>query len=156
MYTTRTLYVHYIYTRCVHNTAVTSVAIPHVQGKIFDAASEGFHHACPSRHACDQEIVNSIWWGKIVPLLGLTAGLVASAWMFEVAVGVGFAVAAHTTITRLRIRMFSNLVQQEAAFYDGHICTLYVHYITRTLYVHYICRRLLFTTCRDLASSAAD
>ena len=34
--------------------------------------------------------------------------------------GIGFAVAAHTTITRLRIRMFRNLAQQEAAFYDHH------------------------------------
>ena len=34
--------------------------------------------------------------------------------------GILFAVAAHTALTRLRCAMFANLMQQDMAFYDSH------------------------------------
>ena len=42
-------------------------------------------------------------------------------WALEIFVGILFAVAAHTALTRLRCAMFSNLVQQDVAFYDAHV-----------------------------------
>jgi len=56
-----------------------------------------------------------------MPWLLLVAGLYVASWVFEIFVGILFAVAAHTTLTRLRNRMFLNLVQQDIAFYDAHV-----------------------------------
>jgi hypothetical protein len=36
--------------------------------------------------------------------------------VFEVAVGILFALFAHTAVTRLRSRMFLNLIQQDIGF----------------------------------------
>ena len=47
-----------------------------------------------------------------MPWLLLVSGLYVASWVFEILVGILFAVAAHTTLTRLRNRMFLNLVQQ--------------------------------------------
>lgn len=49
----------------------------------------------------------------MVPLLGAVAALHFASWLFEVLVGTLYALAAHTALTRLRIRMFRNLVQQD-------------------------------------------
>ena len=63
---------------------VTSFATPWVQGKIYDAASDGYHRAC--HHGdCDRAVIDEAWWGQIVPLAGVVAGLMAAAWLFEVA-----------------------------------------------------------------------
>ena len=56
-----------------------------------------------------------------MPWLLLVSGLYAASWLFEILVGILFAMAAHTTLTRLRNRMFLNLVQQDIAFYDAHV-----------------------------------
>jgi hypothetical protein len=48
-------------------------------------------------------------------------GLYALSWALEVVVGILFAVAAHTALTRLRVSMFANLVAQDVAFYDKHV-----------------------------------
>ena len=55
-----------------------------------------------------------------MPWLLLVSGLYAASWLFEILVGILFAVAAHTTLTRLRNRMFLNLVQQETTPHDAH------------------------------------
>ena len=47
-------------------------------------------------------------------------GLYTVSWLFEILVGILFAVAAHTTLTRLRNRMFLNLVQQATTLRDAH------------------------------------
>merc|ERR1719210_1616137 len=39
----------------------------------------------------------------------------------EILVGILFAIAGHTTVTRLRIKLFRNLTRQEIAFYDAHV-----------------------------------
>ena len=48
------------------------------------------------------------------------AGLNLVSWTFENLVGILFALAAHTTLTRLRNRMFLNVMQQDVNFYDSH------------------------------------
>ena len=55
-----------------------------------------------------------------MPWLLLVSGLYAASWLFEILVGILFAVAAHTTLTRLRNRMFLNLVQQETPLTTPH------------------------------------
>jgi hypothetical protein len=55
-----------------------------------------------------------------MPWLLLVMGLYTVSWLFEILVGILFAVAAHTTLTRLRNRMFLNLVQQATTLRDAH------------------------------------
>ena len=57
----------------------------------------------------------------MAPLLGLLGALYGLTWLMEICVGILFAVAAHTALTRLRCAMFANLVQQDVAFYDTHV-----------------------------------
>ena len=56
-----------------------------------------------------------------MPWLGVVAGMYGLSWILENAVGILFALATHTTLTRLRTRMFLNLMQQDVAFYDAHV-----------------------------------
>ena len=89
-----------------------SFCCPWAQGRLFDTAVEAYQRHAP---------VADCFMSEIAPLLGLLGGLFASTWALECAVGILFAVAAHTTLTRLRAAMFSNLVQQDVAFYDAHV-----------------------------------
>ena len=57
---------------------------------------------------------------QIMPWLLLVSGLYVASWVFEILVGILFAVAAHTTLTRLRNRMFLNLVQQVTTLHAAH------------------------------------
>ena len=83
-----------------------------MQGRLFDAAVNAYHNHTD---------VSEAFRGEIGPLLGAMGGLYGLAWGMEVVVGILFAVAAHTALTRLRCAMFANLVQQDVAFYDAHV-----------------------------------
>ena len=89
-----------------------SFAAPFVQGKVFDAAVDAYHRGADVSHAFSHDIA---------PLLAVIGGLYGLSWLLEIAVGILFAVSAHTALTRLRCAMFSNLVQQDVSFYDSHV-----------------------------------
>lgn len=89
-----------------------SFGAPYVQGRLFDAAVNAYHNGTAS--------VADAFSEDIAPLLGVMGGLYGLTWAMEISVGILFAVAAHTALTRLRIAMFANLVQQDTAFYDRH------------------------------------
>lgn len=84
-----------------------SFAQPYVTGKLYDdviAASQSPDHTS----------------NTIMPYLLCVAGLLVFNYIGTILVGILFAVAAHTTITRLRIRMYANSMEQDSAFYDRH------------------------------------
>lgn len=54
------------------------------------------------------------------PILLLSV-LMFSSYLCEIMVGILFAICGHTTVTRLRIKLFQNLTEQEIAFYDSHV-----------------------------------
>ncbi|KAL1530114.1 hypothetical protein AB1Y20_001035 [Prymnesium parvum] len=91
----------------------SSFGTPYVQGVLFDVAVNATF--------TNGTTIDEAWDSQVLPLLGAVAGLQASTWLFEVLVGTLYALAAHTALTRLRIRMFHNLVQQDAAFFDAHV-----------------------------------
>ena len=64
--------------------------------------------------------LDRLWQRQIVPWLLAVGCLHAASWVLQVLVGISFALAAHTTLTRLRALMFRNLIQQEMGFYDLH------------------------------------
>ena len=90
----------------------TSFAAPYVQGKLFDAAVDAYHA---------KKRVDEAFAQDVAPLLAILGGLYGLSWVMEIFVGILFAVAAHTALTRLRCAMFANLVQQDVAFYDAHV-----------------------------------
>jgi hypothetical protein len=89
-----------------------SFCAPYMQGRLFDSAVE----ACQRK-----EPVDVAFKEEIVPVLLVLGGIYAATWVLECAVGILFAVAAHTALTKLRCAMFANLVQQDIAFYDSHV-----------------------------------
>lgn len=89
-----------------------SFCSPYAQGRLFDAAVDAYHRQAP---------VDAAFLKDIVPLLSVLAGLYLATWILECAVGILFAVGAHTALTRLRQATFANLVQQDVAFYDAHV-----------------------------------
>ena len=104
-------------------TSISFLA-PYLQGKLFDVAVDAYHNrtADHNRTAYDNRTdVNDAFTTQILPTLGILCGVHATTWLLEVAVGILFAVAAHTALTRLRVAMFANLVQQDVAFYDRHV-----------------------------------
>lgn len=79
---------------------------PYFQGKIVDKAISG--------DAVDE-------FALMGPLLVFYALLEFGSYVFEVVVGILFAISGHTTVTRLRIKLFRNLIIQETAFFDSHV-----------------------------------
>jgi len=57
----------------------------------------------------------------IYPPLMIYAGALLASYLCEVIVGILFAICGHTTVTRLRTKLFRNLARQEIAFYDTHV-----------------------------------
>jgi len=87
--------------------------IPYVQGKLVDIAVNAFRE-----HEAGKDIDIP---ATIFPCLGLFTGLSFGSYFCEVIVGILFAICGHTTVTRLRIKLFRNLMVQEIAFYDAHV-----------------------------------
>ena len=92
--------------------STASFCAPYVQGRVFDAAVDAYQRHDPADVAFGTEIA---------PLLAVIGCIYLSVWALECAVGILFAVAAHTTLTRLRAAMFANLVEQDVAFHDAHV-----------------------------------
>ena len=90
--------------------------MPWAQGKLFDAAIDA---AVAHRIQQRTETLDEAF-AALLPWLGAVGGFYAASWVFEVAVGILFALFAHTAVTRLRSRMFLNLIQQDIGFYDDH------------------------------------
>jgi hypothetical protein len=60
-------------------------------------------------------------WGAFFPPLAIYASVLFASYICEILVGILFAICGHTTVTRLRIKLFRNLCRQEIAFYDAHV-----------------------------------
>mmetsp|Transcript_70880 Transcript_70880/g.207687 ORF Transcript_70880/g.207687 Transcript_70880/m.207687 type:complete len:679 (-) Transcript_70880:165-2201(-) len=88
-----------------------SFLAPLVSGRLVDTAI-----ALLRRNAPLEEI-----WPALAPHVALYAALLFGSYTGEVLVGILFAVSGHITVTRLRIKLFRNLVRQEIAFYDLHV-----------------------------------
>jgi len=92
---------------------VLSFTIPGVQGQLVDVAVEA------SRKYAQKIDVDI---GKtLMPLLTVVGFLMLGSYLCEICVGVLFAICGHTTVTRLRIKLFKNLTDQDIAFYDAHV-----------------------------------
>jgi len=92
---------------------VISFMIPYVQGKLIDVALEA-----AKKYANGDEVDIMAVIGPWLLVVGLLAFV---AYSCEIVVGILFAVCGHTTVTRLRIKLFRNLTQQEISFYDAHV-----------------------------------
>ena len=106
---------------CICSICLTasSFGAPYAQGRLFDVAVDAYnkyHDGLPEGETWDH-----IFDEQVMPWLLVVGGLYFASWFFEIATGILFAVSAHTTLTRLRNRMFLNLVQQDIAFYDVHV-----------------------------------
>lgn len=84
-----------------------SFAQPYVTGKLYDDVIEAARNP---DHSTDNVFRYLIYVGC----------LLVFNYVGNILVGILFAVAAHTTITRLRIRMYGNAIEQDCSFYDGH------------------------------------
>mmetsp|Transcript_81244 Transcript_81244/g.217159 ORF Transcript_81244/g.217159 Transcript_81244/m.217159 type:complete len:686 (-) Transcript_81244:26-2083(-) len=91
----------------------TNFSLPYFQGRLVDAAILAHHE---HKEGEPVDIVHAL--GIYILVIGI-ATLVG--YTCEVLVGIFFAVFGHTTITRLRIKLFRNLTVQEIAFYDAHV-----------------------------------
>jgi len=89
---------------------VLNFLLPYVQGRLVDVANDAYKRG---------ETTNI---GAIIgPLIVQYSFLCFGGYVCEVAVGILFAICGHTTVTRLRIKLFQNLVRQEIGFYDAHV-----------------------------------
>merc|ERR1719336_1845898 len=87
--------------------------IPFVQGKLIDIVI---------KTASEYKQGQAIDIGAVIgPWLLVVGCLAFAAYSCEIAVGILFAVCGHTTVSRLRIKLFRNLTQQEISFYDAHV-----------------------------------
>jgi len=87
--------------------------VPYVTGRLVDAAVDA------SRTWAQGGSVDIA--ATIAPHLAQVAALQISSYLCEILVGILFAICGHTTVTRLRIKLFRNLAEQEIAFYDAHV-----------------------------------
>lgn len=90
-----------------------SFCVPYLQGQLVDAAVD----AMTRRRA--GEDVDEV--AVIGPKLAVVALLMFASYMCEILVGILFAISGHSTVTRLRIKLFRNLTVQDIAFYDAHV-----------------------------------
>lgn len=84
---------------------------PLIQGQLVDAAVSLLNRSAPE----------SDIWPTLLPRIGIYVVLLFGSYTGEVMVGILFAISGHTTVSRLRIKLFRNLVRQEIAFYDMHV-----------------------------------
>ncbi|CAJ1364093.1 unnamed protein product [Effrenium voratum] len=91
-----------------------SFLIPWVQGRLVDVAVDA-----AKRYAQEPQSVD-IGAELFEPILFLSV-LMFSSYFCEIIVGILFAICGHTTVTRLRIKLFRNLTEQEISFYDSHV-----------------------------------
>eukprot|EP00927_Polykrikos_kofoidii_P000742 TRINITY_DN10276_c0_g1_i1.p1 TRINITY_DN10276_c0_g1~~TRINITY_DN10276_c0_g1_i1.p1 ORF type:complete len:697 (+),score=128.52 TRINITY_DN10276_c0_g1_i1:148-2238(+) len=96
---------------CVLTTL--SFTVPLVKGRLVDVTVAAFR-----RHEVGEAVDISAVIGPYLIQYGL---LLFGGYVCEIAVGILFAIVGHTTVTRLRIKLFRNLVIQEIAFYDKHV-----------------------------------
>eukprot|EP00929_Paragymnodinium_shiwhaense_P066813 TRINITY_DN33563_c0_g1_i1.p1 TRINITY_DN33563_c0_g1~~TRINITY_DN33563_c0_g1_i1.p1 ORF type:complete len:729 (+),score=120.40 TRINITY_DN33563_c0_g1_i1:55-2187(+) len=91
-----------------------SFVTPLIQGNLVDATLSAI-----DQHRGDRGSINIV--EVIGPDLTIVALLMFCSYCCEILVGILFAICGHTTVTRLRIKLFRNLVIQEIAFYDAHM-----------------------------------
>jgi ABC-type multidrug transport system fused ATPase/permease subunit len=89
---------------------VLSFLQPYFQGKLVDIAVDAFNKG-------QTEDI----WPMLMPGLTWVALSMVGSYLCEIVVGILFAVCGHTTVTRLRIKLFRNLTEQDIAFYDCHV-----------------------------------
>ncbi|CAK0838143.1 unnamed protein product, partial [Prorocentrum cordatum] len=89
---------------------ILSFLQPFFQGKLVDIAVDAFNKG-------ETDDI----WPKLMPGLTWVALSMLGSYLCEIVVGILFAVCGHTTVTRLRIKLFRNLTEQEIAFYDSHV-----------------------------------
>lgn len=92
-----------------------SFMIPWIQGQLIDVAVDA-----AARYAKGGPEAVDIGAELFEPILVLSV-LMFSSYFCEILVGILFAICGHTTVTRLRIKLFQNLTEQEIAFYDSHV-----------------------------------
>ncbi|CAK9089683.1 ABC transporter B family member 1 (ABC transporter ABCB.1) [Durusdinium trenchii] len=108
---------HFLISGIVVSFVLTTLSfmVPWVQGQLVDVAvSEAAKYAKDGPEAVD------IGAALFEPILLLSV-LMFSSYLCEIMVGILFAICGHTTVTRLRIKLFQNLTEQEIAFYDSHV-----------------------------------
>uniref|UniRef100_A0A7S0ZQ66 ABC transporter n=1 Tax=Noctiluca scintillans TaxID=2966 RepID=A0A7S0ZQ66_NOCSC len=93
-------------------TVITFIT-PRIQGNLVDAAVD----ALVARK--NGQYVDI--WELLRPGLTDVAILTILSYFCEIMVGIFFAICGHTTVTRLRVKLFKNLVEQDISFYDAHV-----------------------------------
>eukprot|EP00405_Crypthecodinium_cohnii_P016742 CAMPEP_0206450028 /NCGR_PEP_ID=MMETSP0324_2-20121206/18463_1 /ASSEMBLY_ACC=CAM_ASM_000836 /TAXON_ID=2866 /ORGANISM="Crypthecodinium cohnii, Strain Seligo" /LENGTH=696 /DNA_ID=CAMNT_0053919563 /DNA_START=116 /DNA_END=2202 /DNA_ORIENTATION=- len=106
---------HFLYSGMVVSIILTILTFctPYVQGKLVDAVVAGRERKV-SGEPVDE-------WAVMSPLLLMVALLTFASYWCEILVGILFAISGHTTVTRLRIKLFRNLTIQDVAFFDNHV-----------------------------------
>lgn len=105
-----TLFAGVVVSMCL---TILSFMVPWIQGKLVDIAMGGLQDRL---HGKQVDIVALLTPGIINVAIIMFFGYIC-----EIIVGILFAICGHTTVTRLRIKLFRNLTVQEVAFYDSHV-----------------------------------
>jgi len=92
---------------------ILTFCVPYVQGRLVDVAVDA------GRRKAAGEAVDE--WSELLPQVTLVGVFMFTSYWCEILVGILFAVSGHTTVTRLRIKLFRNLTIQDIAFYDAHV-----------------------------------
>jgi len=92
---------------------ILSFTVPYVTGRLVDTAITGLNDRLAGKPV---DV-----WPLLLPGLIQVAFLTLGGYLCEIVVGIVFAICGHTTVTRLRIKLFRNLTVQEVAFYDKHV-----------------------------------
>eukprot|EP00434_Breviolum_minutum_P008878 symbB.v1.2.007829.t1/scaffold463.1/size291460/10 len=92
-----------------------SFMIPWIQGQLVDVAVDA---AAKYKNEGPQAVDIG---GELFEPIFVLSVLMFSSYFCEILVGILFAICGHTTVTRLRIKLFQNLTEQEIAFYDSHV-----------------------------------
>mmetsp|Transcript_104379 Transcript_104379/g.164716 ORF Transcript_104379/g.164716 Transcript_104379/m.164716 type:complete len:686 (-) Transcript_104379:325-2382(-) len=92
---------------------ILSFLVPYVQGRVVDVAVDSHN-----KHKAGQDVDIA---NVLLPYLLWFGGFTLAGYLCEIIVGILFAICGHTTVTRLRIKLFKNLTIQEIAFYDAHV-----------------------------------
>lgn len=109
--------IKYLVTGIIFSVTLTvfSFMVPNVQGHLVDSAVAAAH-----KYATEgPDSVNL--YKVLAPGIMQVALLQLGSYFCDILVGILFAMCGQTTVTRLRIKLFKNLVEQEIAFYDKHV-----------------------------------
>mmetsp|Transcript_98000 Transcript_98000/g.305195 ORF Transcript_98000/g.305195 Transcript_98000/m.305195 type:complete len:697 (-) Transcript_98000:176-2266(-) len=106
---------HFLYAGMVVSCVltVTSFTMPTAQGHLVDSAVDA-----GGKYARHEPVDIG---AALVPGLTAVGIQMFVCYCCEIVVGILFAVCGHTTVTRLRIKLFRNLTEQEIGFYDAHV-----------------------------------